>query len=90
MNSRALHIHINRLSVEGLPACEQRLFMRALEKQLSALASGGLPGAFTGGTHHIAVFDAGRVWSGATAEQAARQVTTGLGKALAGKETRNG
>lgn len=85
MNSRALHIHIDRMVVEGLSALGQQRFVRALETQLTKMASDGFPNAFTGGARHIAALDAGRLRAGATPEQAAAQVTTALRAGLAGK-----
>jgi len=86
MSSRSLHIHIDRLSVEGLRAQDQLTFVRALERQLTEMASGVLPKAFTAGSRSLAGFDAGRLHADATPEQAARQVTSALSATLAGKE----
>ncbi len=86
MNSRVLHIHIDRMMVEGLPMHKQQRFVRALETQLSKLASDGLSDALMGvGTRHISSLDAGRLRAGATPEQAAAQVTAALRGGLAGK-----
>ena len=88
MNSRALHIHINRMVVEGLPARAQQGFVRALEKQLGQMACDGLPAAFYGATsRRIATLDAGRLGPGATPEEAAAQVTAALRSGIAGKGT---
>jgi len=87
MNSRALHIHIDRMVVEGLPLMGQRRFVRALETQLTQMANDGLPNVFTGGARHIPAVDAGRLRAGATPEQAASQVTAALRSGLAGKGT---
>jgi hypothetical protein len=88
MNSRALHIHIQRMVVEGLPAHGQQRFVRALETQLTKMASNGFANAFTGsGARRIATLDAGRLGANATPEQAAGQATAALRNRLAGKGT---
>lgn len=87
MNSRALHIYIDRMVVEGLPLMGQRRFVRALETQLTQMANDGLPNVFTGGARRIPTLDAGRMRAGATPEQAASQVTAALRSAIARKGT---
>jgi len=85
MNSRALHIHIDRMVVEGLSPLGQQRFVRALQTQLSRMASDGLPNLFTGGARRISARDAGRLRTDATPEQAAGQVAAALRAGLAGK-----
>jgi len=86
MNSRALHLHIDRLVVDGLPAQGKQRFVRALEAQLTRLAQDGMPTAFAvGRARRIASLDAGPMRAGATPEQAAAQVTAALRGSLAGK-----
>jgi len=90
MKRRTLHLHIDRLVVEGLPARSDKSFARALEAQLAKLASHGLQDAFgRASRRRIASLDAGVMRAGATPEQAAAQVgdalRRGLGASAAGK-----
>ncbi len=86
MNRRTLNLHIDRLVVEGLPAHSEKRFVRALEAQLTKLASQGMPEAFgRGHMRRIASLDAGVMRAGTTPEQAAAQVTAALHSNLAGK-----
>lgn len=88
MNRRTLHLHIDRLLVEGLPAHGEKRFVRALEAQLTKLASDGASAAFAGSrVRRMAKLDAGQLRAGATPEQAAAQVTSALRTGLAGKGT---
>ena len=84
--NRALHLHIDRLVVEGIPAQGRQRFLGALESQLTKLASEGLRDALAGGRkRRIAALDAGVLRAGATPEQAAAQVTAALRNGLAGR-----
>lgn len=88
MNSRTLHLHIDRLVVEGVPAHGRQRFVGALESELTKLASDGLAGALAGSRkREIASLDAGTLRHGATPEQAAKQVTSALRRGLAGRRT---
>ena len=88
MKRRTLHLHINRLVVEGLPAHSEKRFVRALETQLTKLAYEGMHEAFGGVcARRIASLDAGTLRVGTTPEQAAAQVTAALSSGLAGKGT---
>jgi hypothetical protein len=90
MNTRTLHLHIDRIVVEGLPASRQHQFVRALEGQLTQMAENGLDTAFTRcEQHRIASLNAGQLRPGATAEQAAAQVVNSLTQSIsAGGEAR--
>jgi len=86
MSRRTLHLHINRLVVNGLPAHSERRFVRALEAQLTKLASEGMKEAFGRDQgRRIASLDAGVLRAGTTPEQAAAQVTAALRGGLAGR-----
>ena len=90
MSSRTVHIHIDRMVVQGLPAHAQQRFVRALEKQLAQMVEAQAPHGFaSGGSRRISSFDAGRLPRGASPEQAARQITAALHGQLAGKENRH-
>jgi hypothetical protein len=85
MTTRALHVHIDRIVVEGLPASGQARFTRALEGRLREMAESGLAAGFKGGTRkRIAGLSAGELRPGATAEQAAAQVAGAIGRAVTG------
>jgi hypothetical protein len=90
MNSKALHIHIDRLVVEGLAPNAQRQFVSALETQLAAhLPELAKPAFFRGQSQSIARVNAGEMRAGSTPERAATQITTALNKAItAGGTTR--
>jgi hypothetical protein len=76
---KSLHLHINRIVVEGLPESGQRRFMRSLEAQLYELAESGIADAFPRNTRkRIQVLNAGQLRSGATPEQAAAQVVRSI------------
>jgi hypothetical protein len=76
---KSLHLHIDRIVVEGLPESGQRRFMRALEAQLHELADGGIADAFTRNTRkRIQALNAGQLRAGATPEQAAAQVVRSI------------
>jgi hypothetical protein len=84
MSRRTFHLHIDRLVVNGVPAHSQSRFVRALETQLTKLASEGTHEAF-GHDRRIASLDAGVLRAGATPEQAAAQVSAALRGGLARK-----
>jgi hypothetical protein len=98
MSTRVVHLHIDRIVVEGLPASAQQRFMRALEQGLNGFANDGLaqsgfagqkPAAQGGITKsRITALDAGQIRSGAgrkaTAEQAAGQIVQALQQKLGG------
>ena len=47
---KTLHLHIDRIVVEGLSESGQRRFVRVLESQLHALAESGIADGFTRNT----------------------------------------
>lgn len=74
-----LHLHIDRIVVEGLPESGQRRFRRALEAQLQELAESGIADGFEGNLRkHIKALNTGQLRSGATPEQAAAQVARSI------------
>jgi len=87
LTSRRLHLHIDRLVVEGLPAGQQRQFVRALEAQLEAQLPDVASQAFANGnqSQRIPRVQAGPMRAGLTPESAAARVTTALRGAIAGK-----
>ena len=87
MSERTVHIHIDRLVVDGIDAREQQRFVRALEAQLAdAARRAATAGALAGGgfARHIGRVDAGEMAAGATPERAARQVAKAVGTAIQG------
>jgi hypothetical protein len=90
MSSRTIHLHIDRMVVQGLPPHAQQRFVRAIEKQLAHMVEAQAPqGLAAGGSRRIASLDAGRLPRGASPEQAARQITAALHGQLAGKGARH-
>ena len=87
MNKRTVHIHIERLVVDGIDARGQQRFVSALEAQLAgsarvAAASGAFAGY--GSARRIGRVDAGEILAGATPDRAARQVAKAIGSAIEG------
>jgi hypothetical protein len=74
MSARILLLHIGRIVVDGLPASARQRFMRALRGGLNEMAESGIPPQLSASRRRIGSLDAGRLPSGATAEQAASQV----------------
>jgi hypothetical protein len=88
MSKRTVHIHIDRLVVDGIDAGGQQRFVRALEAQLAEAARGAAAGgafAGTGLTRRIGRVDAGEMRAGATPERAAGQVAKAVGAAIEGR-----
>ncbi len=92
MNSRALHIYIDRLVVEGLAPGAQRQFIRALESQLETQLPQLAGPAFSNSrqSQHIPRVNAGELRAGSTPERAATQITSALRTAIAGKGNTRG
>jgi hypothetical protein len=74
MSSRVLHLQIDRIVVDGLPASAQHRFIRALRSGLTQMAENGIPPGTSAGKRRISSLDAGRLPRGASAEQAAGRV----------------
>lgn len=88
MSKRVVHIHIDRLVVDGIDARGEKRFVRALEAQLAESArEAAAAGAFAGGAlvQQISRVDAGEMRAGATPERAARQISKAIGTAIEGK-----
>ena len=88
MNKRTVHIHIERLAVDGIDVRGQKRFVRALEAQLAESArQASAAGAFAGDgvVRQIGFVDAGEMRAGATPERAAGQVARAIGAAIEGK-----
>ncbi|MGH9606920.1 MAG: hypothetical protein ACRD3N_14615 [Terracidiphilus sp.] len=78
---KAVHLHIGRVVIEGLPEARQRQFARALEERLQEWAASGAANVFNGGARvRIPALDAGQLKPGATAAQAARQVVDSIAR----------
>ena len=89
---RTVHLHVDRVMVDGLPAAEQRQFARALEARLRAWAASGAASQLAdGGRVRISALDAGQLKPGATASQAAAQAAHFItrGASGAGNNARN-
>jgi hypothetical protein len=87
MSKRTVHIHIERLVVDGIDARGQQRFVRALEAQLAEVARGAaVAGAFGGNglARRIGRVDAGEMRAGARPETAAGQVAKAVGTAIEG------
>lgn len=74
VSTRILHLHIDRLVVDGLPASSKASFVRALEGQLTTLAEAHAETVFTQPSHRIDRPLTQVMQPRATAEQAAAQV----------------
>jgi hypothetical protein len=88
MSKRTVHIHIERLVVDGIDGRGQHRFVRALEAQLTEAARGAAAaGVFAGDglAHRIGRVDAGEMRAEATPERAAGQVAKAVGIAIEGK-----
>lgn len=83
---KTLHLHIDRIVVEGLPATSQRQFESALKQQLREWARGGIADQFQGNTRRrIASLSAGPLRPGATPAQAAARIVGSIGRGISGK-----
>jgi hypothetical protein len=84
---KSLHIHIDRLVIDGLPPRQQRQFVRALEAQLESQLPQLASQAFSSGrtSQRIARVNAGPMRMETTPERAATQVASALRGAIAGK-----
>jgi hypothetical protein len=88
MSKRIVHIHIERLVVDGIDARGQQRFVRALEAQLAESARGAVAvGVFAGDgvMRRIGRVDAGEMRAGTTPEHAAGQVAKAVGTAIEGR-----
>ncbi len=76
---RQVHIHIDRLVVEGMGERDKAAFVRALERRLRAMA---MDVASESGSRRMERIDAGVMGAGSNADAAAGQVVRAVGKAL--------
>jgi hypothetical protein len=87
---KSLHLHIDRIVVEGLSQVGQRRFASALEAQLRTMAEsetgeGDLLNQFTRSTRkRIPALSAGQLRPGASPEQAAAQVVRSIRQSIGG------
>lgn len=80
---RSVHLHIDRIAVEGLGEAEQRRFARTLDEHLHAWAASPAASSIAANAHvKISALDAGMLKPGATARQAATQVVNSLTRRL--------
>jgi hypothetical protein len=77
-----VHIHLDRLLVEGLPAGEKQAFLRALEERMRALAADVATEGMNR-SQRIVKVDAGVMRGLGGAETAAGQVVKAVRRALA-------
>jgi hypothetical protein len=83
---KSLHLHIDRIVVEGLSESGQRRFARVLEAQLHALAESGIADNFTRNTRkRLQALEVGQLRPGATPEQAAAQVVRSIRQSVFSK-----
>lgn len=87
MISKTLHIHIERLIVDGLAGGQQRQFVRALESQLETQLPDLAADAFASGSasRRIPRVNAGQVRASATPASMASRITAALRQTIAGK-----
>ncbi|HWG19559.1 MAG TPA: hypothetical protein VG225_03450 [Terracidiphilus sp.] len=87
---KSLHLHIDRIVVEGLSAADQRQFAAALEAQLRDLAGSGIANQLSGNVRRrMASLDAGWLRPGATPKQAAMQVVESIRQSIAAPQPGN-
>lgn len=85
---KSLHLHIDRIVVEGLPEAGQRQFASALRAQLHEFAQSGIADEFSGPARRkIAALNAGQLRAGTTPSQAALQVVQALRQDIGAKES---
>lgn len=89
MSSRVLHLHIDRIVVDGLPASAQQRFVRALKSGLTEMAENGIPPGLSAGKRRISSLDAGQLARGASGEQAAGQVLRAIQQNLSSARVSN-
>jgi hypothetical protein len=83
---REIHLHIDRITMDGLSAAEQRSFKRALEAELRDLAAAGKLDVTAGSEdRRIRSLHAGELRACTTANRAAAQVAGSIGQALSGR-----
>lgn len=81
---RSLHIAIDRIVVDGLPASARRDFVVALQETLCRLAASGIPQSLANDTYKtIDILTAGRLPPAATPAQAATRVANSIWSSLA-------
>ncbi len=89
MSSRALHLHIDRIVVAGLPASAQQRFVQALKSGLTEMAENGIPPGLSVGKRRISFLDAGQLPRGASGERAAGQVLRAIQQNLSSARVSN-
>ncbi len=87
---KSLHLHIDRITVDGLSATEQRRFAEELEAQLRTLAAEGFAHGRTAGPDRaITSVSASQLRPGGSAAQAAAQLTDSIRHSMGGRNARN-
>jgi len=79
---RTVHVHIDRIAVDGLDETAQRQFAHSLQEQLRAWAASGAANGVALNALKIPALDAGMIKPGATAPQAAAQVINAVARRL--------
>lgn len=82
MNARILHLHVDRIVVEGLPEAAQHRFTQALKSGLNRIAEEGLPAGMSTSRRRISSVNAGPVPPGCSAERAAGQVVRAIRQSI--------
>lgn len=87
---KTLHLHIDRIVVEGLSPSDQRQFARSLEHELRQLGQSGIAGEFKGNTRRrIQSLQAGILKPGSRAPQAAAQIAAAIRSSLSARDKSN-
>ena len=80
---KTLHLHIDRIVVEGLSPAEQRRFSHALDQELRLLAQSGVADQFEHNTRRqVRSLNAGVLQPGASGVKAAKQVAASIRNSL--------
>jgi hypothetical protein len=89
MSSRVVHLHVDRIVVDGLPASAQQRFIKALKSGLTEMAENGIPPGLSVGKRSISSLDAGQLPRGASGERAAGQVLRAIQQNLSSARVSN-
>ena len=90
MSVRTVHLQIDRIVVDGLPATAHQNFVKALEQRLAEMARESLAAGPTLSEVRTGGIDAGRLPHRATGERAAEQVVGAIRQAGQRKVTVSG
>jgi hypothetical protein len=83
---KSIHLRIDRIVVEGLPASGQQQLAGALAESLRELAASGIADQFAGNTRkRVQSLNAGQLRPGATPAQAATQIVHSIRQNITGR-----